>query len=236
MSKPIPFLIGDVHGCYRTLMALINKAENQVDRPLRVILLGDLIDRGPRSREVVLWAMLNKIETCRANHDDLCLAYSAHAKLGYKAKCPEYYDRDVWLHNGGIQALESWNPKHGQALPREVLDWMTNLPPYIILDGEREGRKCLASHTGYGLDADKGNWLRALWGRYPDDGEFMHQSGNGEPMDDGYLRAFGHTKTRSVEVTKTHVNLDSGAAYPGYGKLTGMLWPSREIVQVDYCD
>ncbi len=226
--------IGDVHGAFKTLMALVAKHPDR-----RVILLGDLIDRGPRSRDVVEWAMANKIETCAANHDDLALAYSAHAKLGYKAKCPEYYDRDVWLDNGGIQALDSWDADllPESRLPTNVLDWFTSLPPYILIDEESQGRKLLLSHTGYGLDADKeGGWMRALWGRHPDDGEFAYETGTGKPMDDGLFRAFGHTRVKSAEMTDRWVNLDTGAAYKGYGVLSGLLWPEREIVTQPYID
>lgn len=229
MMSESAICIGDVHGAFLTLQSLLSKHPGH-----RVILLGDLIDRGPRSREVVEWAIVNNIETVRANHDDLCLAYSPHYDLGYRAKCASLYDQDVWLWNGGDKALKSWgNPEH---LPRAALDWMSNLPPYIILDQESEGRKGLISHTGYGLDADKRNWHRALWGRFPDDGEFVYEKDTGKEIDDGYYRIFGHNRGRVPEVTSTYAMVDTGAAYPGYGKLTAMIWPSREIVQVDYCD
>jgi len=233
MSKSA-ICIGDVHGAFLTLQSLLTKHPDH-----RVILLGDIIDRGPRSREVVEWAMANNIECVAANHDDLCLAYSHHRLLGYRAKCRDMYDRDVWLDNGGKKALESWREpgnRPPRALPSNVLDWFVSLPPYIILDQESEGRKGLISHTGYGLDADKGNWMRALWGRFPDDGEFVYEKNTGAEIDDGYYRIFGHNRGKVPEVTSTYAMVDTGAAYPGYGKLTAMIWPSREIVQVDYCD
>ena len=226
---PKYLLATDIHGCLKTLLALVEK--HGKDRQL--ILLGDLIDRGPDSRGVVEYAMANKIPTVRANHDDLCLAYSAHAKMGYKAKCSWYYERDVWLWNGGRTTLESYDIHRGQALPKDVLDWMANLPPYIKIETPGpDGRQLLCSHTGFGLDADEDSrdgWLRALWGRYGDDVvEFKYVDGT--PFDDGWFRCFGHTKVKEAVLTNTYANIDSGCAYEGHGVLTGLLWPERVLV------
>ncbi len=227
MNRVSQYLLAtDIHGCLKTLLALVEK--HGKDRQL--ILLGDLIDRGPDSRGVVEYAMTNKIPTVRANHDDLCLAYTPHAKRGFKAKCAGEYDEDIWLGNGGIQALQSWGADFEVGLPDNVLKWMANLPPYLLFDG------LLLSHTGYGLDADKGNWLRVLWGRHPDDGDFVHEKGTGKPIDDGLYRVFGHTRARKPIVAPNFAMIDTGCAYKGYGILTGMLWPEREIVQVDNID
>ena len=42
--------VGDIHGCYDELMALMEKVELQGND--RVISVGDLISKGPKSREV----------------------------------------------------------------------------------------------------------------------------------------------------------------------------------------
>lgn len=41
--------ISDVHGCYHTLMALLM----QIPSEYEIVFLGDLVDRGPRSKQVV---------------------------------------------------------------------------------------------------------------------------------------------------------------------------------------
>ena len=220
-------IVSDIHGCLQTMLALIAKH----GKGRQLICLGDTIDRGPDSRGVVEYMMENGVPTCGGNHEDLAVAYSAHTRRGFKSRCGDEYDRDIWLSgNGGREALKSWDADPRVGLPDNVLNWMVNLPPYLLFDG------LLLSHTGYGLDADKGNWLRALWGRHPDSGAFTHAPKTGKPVDDGLFRVYGHTKTRKVELTKTHVNIDSGCAYEGYGILTGFLWPEREIVQVENID
>lgn len=52
------YVIGDVHGCYDDFIALLKKIEEK-DKDAQIILVGDLIDRGPKSQEMLLWAMEN---------------------------------------------------------------------------------------------------------------------------------------------------------------------------------
>lgn len=235
MSNPTKtyLILTDIHGCYKTMLALIDKA--RADYPnCELIFLGDLIDRGPRSKEVVEYAINNSVPTVCGNHEDLALAFSRHTKLGYQAKCTSYYDRDVWLHNGGRDALDSW----GGEVPKKVLDWMANLQPYRLVNIESDGRKLLLSHSGYGLDAEKKNWLRVLWGRYPDDGDFSHEAGTGKAIDDGLFRIYGHTPHKAPIITDTYANIDTGAAYTnrGYGVLTAMVWPTKQLISQEAID
>lgn len=222
--------LSDLHGCAHTMLSMIEKH----GKGRQLIFLGDLIDRGARSKQVVEYAMENNIPTCAGNHEDFSLAYSGHAKMGYKAKCTCYYDRDVWMWNGGDDTLKSWGTK---TLPRKVLDWMSSLPAYIKIEAPNsEGRKLFCSHTGYGMDADKGNWIRALWGRYPEAGEFTYEAGTGKEIDDGWFRCYGHSRVKMVQIENNQVNIDTGCAYKGYGILSGLLWPEGEIVQVPNID
>jgi hypothetical protein len=201
-------VISDIHGCYFTLIRLLNKcAEGEV------FLAGDLIDRGPHSKEVVEFAMANKIPTTMGNHCDLALAYSEHAKLGYKSHCRDFYSENIWLANGGIDCLVSYGANE---LPRNVLDWMQQMPAYFIRDG------LLISHTGYGLDE---NWLQKLWGRHG------YQGGGAFP-DDGLYRVFGHTQQKEAVITDKWAMIDTGAAYGGrgMGTLTAFEWPTKKII------
>jgi len=62
--------IGDVHGCYRTLRKLLKKIEF-AKRDDRLWFTGDLVNRGPRSLEVLEWAADHdwRIESVLGNHD-----------------------------------------------------------------------------------------------------------------------------------------------------------------------
>ena len=199
-------VISDIHGCYNTLIRLMNKCP---EGP--VIFAGDLIDRGPHSKAVVEFAMNNKIPVTMGNHCDLALDYSKHHAKGFKSHCGDMYDYDVWIDNGGDDCLESFGTFE---LPDNVLQWMQDMPAYIKHDN------LLVSHTGYGLS---GVWMNTLWGR--------HSVGDGEFPDDGLFRVFGHTQEKNAVITDKWAMIDTGAAYymRGMGILTAFEWPSKAL-------
>jgi hypothetical protein len=66
MSRTI--VVGDIHGCYDELMALLEKAELAEDD--RVVSVGDLITKGPKSKEVLEIFMTDpRFSTVIGNHD-----------------------------------------------------------------------------------------------------------------------------------------------------------------------
>jgi bis(5'-nucleosyl)-tetraphosphatase (symmetrical) len=62
--------IGDVHGCYRSLRKLLKKIDFAKSAD-RLWFTGDLVNRGPRSLEVLEWAVDHdwRIESVLGNHD-----------------------------------------------------------------------------------------------------------------------------------------------------------------------
>lgn len=76
----ITVAIGDVHGCLEHLKRLLVKCRGYANgRACKIIFLGDLIDRGPDSRDVVDLVM-------RMDREDpenvVCLAGNHEALLG----------------------------------------------------------------------------------------------------------------------------------------------------------
>ena len=99
------YAIGDVHGCYEELV----DAERRIladavgiDGPKLIVLLGDYVDRGKRSREVLDHlctpppAGFTRIALC-GNHDDLFLRFLHEAD-----------DDHQWLECGGRETLHSY--------------------------------------------------------------------------------------------------------------------------------
>ncbi len=66
--------IGDVHGCFSSLVALIGRIGLDVRRD-RLWMVGDLVNRGPRSLDVLRWArareaeMGDRFQVVLGNHD-----------------------------------------------------------------------------------------------------------------------------------------------------------------------
>jgi hypothetical protein len=60
--------VGDIHGCYDELVALLRKAELQKDD--RVVCVGDLITKGPKNKEVLeLFMTDGRFSSVIGNHD-----------------------------------------------------------------------------------------------------------------------------------------------------------------------
>lgn len=61
-------VVGDIHGCYDELMALLEKVD--LGASDRVVSVGDLITKGPKSREVLQLFMTDgRLSTVIGNHD-----------------------------------------------------------------------------------------------------------------------------------------------------------------------
>jgi len=115
-------IIGDIAGNYETLLALLKKMPDG-----EVISVGDMIDRGPRSKEVVEWFMKNG-KAILGNHE--------HMMLDFINKT-HFYQEGIWFYNGGTATWRSFKMN----IPDEVVSWMEKLPLYMEID------KTLVSHS-----------------------------------------------------------------------------------------
>jgi serine/threonine protein phosphatase 1 len=78
------YVIGDVHGHYDTLIALVAK----LPRDAQLIFVGDLIDRGEQSAEVVRFVRENNHLCVMGNHEDLMAGYGQFVLNAYKNDKP----------------------------------------------------------------------------------------------------------------------------------------------------
>ena len=59
------YVIGDIHGSYNTLLALIEK----LPKDANIVFVGDLIDRGKYSSQVVKFIRKNRYKSVLGNHE-----------------------------------------------------------------------------------------------------------------------------------------------------------------------
>ncbi|KAL3154850.1 hypothetical protein ABBQ38_011392 [Trebouxia sp. C0009 RCD-2024] len=76
-------IIGDVHGCALELAQLLVKIKYDRGRD-KLVFVGDLVNKGPNSLQVLRLAMTLGAAAVRGNHDDQAL--SAYRKLGEPAQ------------------------------------------------------------------------------------------------------------------------------------------------------
>jgi serine/threonine protein phosphatase 1 len=107
------YAVGDVHGCAGMLAALLDRilvhhaTVGGRGRP-RLVMLGDLIDRGPDSRGVVDTVVSSWFQdtfeatVLRGNHEDM---------MNEALACPE--NALAWFKHGGAETVESYGIEFG---------------------------------------------------------------------------------------------------------------------------
>lgn len=111
-------VIGDVHGCADSLMELLVKANWNSEKDA-VILLGDLIDRGPKIKECLEFARNTpNVYTLAGNHDHKLLRYLKGNKVN-------------------LTSLKSTIDQCGDYLDPSLKEWLENLP-FIIKFGPNQ--------------------------------------------------------------------------------------------------
>lgn len=124
---PRRFVVPDIHGCettFRTLLQDVIRLRPEDE----LYLLGDLIDRGPRSKGV-LDTILNlhrdgfSVHSIQGNHEEMLLR--AHESLTWL---------QLWMTNGGHATLDSFNVEDPDDIPLGYRNYLLALPCFIILE------------------------------------------------------------------------------------------------------
>lgn len=225
-------VIGDVHGCYKTLVALL---ENLPDD--EVCFVGDLIDRGPSSPQVVELVKSNGYNCVIANHEDMALD---------EIRVSRHYDDGIWLYNGGIETVEQYKKAPDHWL-KEHFDWFLSLPKYIEFPDvvDDQGRSLFVSHSSvypygpidvYDLEMVSNAVGPGASHTAINKSIFWHR---GTPARlKSQFHVFGHTPIRKPLVTDYYANIDTGCVYNrgGYKYLTAIQYPSMMIFQQENID
>lgn len=89
----------------------------------QIYFLGDLIDRGPESAQVVEFVRQSSYQSLLGNHEQLMLDAFACGEIDHAAL-------RTWYVSGGRQTLDSYQD---QDLLLAHMNWMTKLPVYLDL-------------------------------------------------------------------------------------------------------
>ena len=113
--------IGDVHGCHRALDTLISVLSPTLDDT--VIFLGDLVDRGPSSKEVMNCVLTLrkecKVVVIGGNHEEMMRhAISGNGLL------------NTWLDAGGQATVDSYDGSLDNVPPEHIRLLVTTSPFY----------------------------------------------------------------------------------------------------------
>jgi serine/threonine protein phosphatase 1 len=114
-------VIGDVHGHYDTLINLLDEIAPTGDD--QIYFLGDLIDRGPKSSQVVEFVKESGYQCLLGNHEQMLLDILGDGEIYGPAL-------QAWLYSGGHSTVNSYGE---DGVRQDHIDWMRKLPTYIDL-------------------------------------------------------------------------------------------------------
>ncbi len=228
------YAIGDTHGCYYTLLALLNKLP--LERQDKLIFLGDYIDRGNYSNQVVEYVKSmtdsGQAIALMGNHERMCI--DANGGSGYW--------QQVWTQNGGYNTLDSydtrteeekiippafdtekrevWNSK----LPRiseDHIKWMMDLPLM------HEDDKFYYVHAGF-------NPLYTIEQQTSDDMLWIRNKVAKFERNWGKIVVFGHDPFEKPLIMASYIGLDTGCVYGNY--LSAMCMETRTLFKAEHDD
>jgi serine/threonine protein phosphatase 1 len=219
--------IGDIHGHCGMLVDLIDQLAPQGDDQL--VFLGDYIDRGPQSPEVLDWLISFKQQHpqtvfLRGNHEQMLLdaVNAAERKLsgnnhffddflalrGNGLPSPVFY----FVACGGRETLSAYcSGQHDYdpcevltALPQSHLEFLQQTQFYYLRDGY------MFVHAGVDpkdITGERRNNQAFLWQRKP----LWKRDKNWDK-----IVVHGHTPVSEPYFHRSEINLDTGAGYGAY--------------------
>ncbi len=221
------YAIGDIHGRIDLLDSLLKRIDEHLSNsPIEhsiQVFLGDYIDRGPASREVIQRlierSLRHKIVCLKGNHEAFLMKF-----------LEEPVSFDDWRQWGGLPTLMSYGLKPPrriepagdeeiaialrQVMPLEHQKFLAKLPVtfvcgdyFFVHAGVRPGVPLTAQKE------DDLIWIRD---------EFLNATTNF-----GKMIVHGHTPVEEVDIRKNRINIDTGAY--ASGKLTCLVLEGEKL-------
>jgi Calcineurin-like phosphoesterase len=215
-------VIGDIHGCYYTLTDLVKKIKQKYPG-IKIYSVGDLVDRGNFSCEVMEFIKDAQIEFTPGNHDYMFM---------YFIEQPTSVLGNAWIYNGSENTTASYEGRTEKI--RSHIELIKKYPLFYNLSD------CFISHAGISsyyksklsknylenldnlddvVDIDLANEHGILWTR-------------DELINLGKLQIVGHTRMDKVTLDKVNnVAYIDTSAYTG-NKLSAVIVEKNKILEI----
>lgn len=129
------YVMSDIHGnlfAFSSMLKQINFSKKD-----KLIILGDIIDRGRYSLELLQYAKeTENVEMLMGNHEAMMLKY-------FRSNLQS--DKDIWFLNGGNSTLNQIERNFNQEEQDDLMNWVSNLP--YIVNVEAGGRSFVLCHA-----------------------------------------------------------------------------------------
>lgn len=211
------YAIGDIHGRYDLLRQILRKIDAfnrglAAPQKLHIVLLGDVVDRGPASAQILKFLKEWTDNTAgqvllQGNHEDLMLRVHAGERRLLKS----------WLQVGGRETLESFGvplPAEDEpvsarlmldiaaAIPKPTMEFVSRWPT-VARSGDY-----FFCHAGVrpGVELSRQSRTDLMWIR----SEFLNSDRN-----HGAVVVHGHSITAEAETRANRIGIDTGAYRTG---------------------
>ena len=199
-------VIGDIHGRIDLLSALVEA----IPQEMTIICVGDLIDRGDHSKDVLDFVMQHdRLSSLMGNHEQLMLNF---------LKSPETQGRR-WLRNGGLQTLASFGVSGvTDSAGAEVLTRARD----TLFDAMGEdmvtwvaGLDCIGWSGNVAVVHAGADPNTPLEEHAPDTFIWGHPEFRKIPRSDGFWIVHGHTIVDAPKMQDGRISIDTGAYATG---------------------
>jgi len=226
------YAIGDVHGRDDLLQQVLQSVEadhcSRGSARCTIVFLGDLIDRGPSSSQVI-----ERLRTYRPDDTRLIFLSGNHEEVLLRIIDGEARLVPDWLKFGGAQCLASYgvDPERLRAMPpaRTIATIREAVPPAHLeflrsFDDTFRAGDYLFVHAGVrpGIPLEEQSRTDLRWIREPFLGDRAYH---------GFVVVHGHTIREEVEEFPNRIGIDTGAYRHGVLTAIGLEESDRWFIQ-----
>ena len=213
-------VIGDIHGCYNTLVKTYDEVKAKYP-DIEIFSVGDLVDRGKFSFEVMEFIKSKKIKFTAGNHDLMFYFFITQ---------PTNAIGKSWIYNGSESTMESYS--NHMSKMREHLAFIKKAPLFFNLDD------CFISHAGISSFL-KRSIKKNILDNPEELEELLHDDLNSLHsviwsrdvlMNIGKLQIVGHTRFDNVyhDTSANALYIDTSAC--GGNKLTAVIIDKNKLI------
>ena len=205
------YVISDIHGQFDALMEMLEQIEFSEEDELYI--LGDVIDRGPKSIECIQWIM---------SKDNVLTLLGNHEVILY----------DTYIHDAKAvyPSLDEIREKLSQEQQEDIMRWIMDMPECKLITVD--GKKFYLNHTqAVNLDYFKEDLTDRMFPKYE---KYM---GYNDLTIQDVISIHGHIPTMQMRKwngqekdgsiwknkSETIIDIDCGAGYPKEGGKLGCL-------------
>lgn len=222
------YAIGDIHGRADLLDKLLDQIDADASKysgEIHIVFLGDYIDRGLQSRQVIDTLLSDRLEAytthfLKGNHEDALLTFLSDP--GFGPKWASYGGRETLVSYGvrpprSLSRNEEWNDAHDQflkAISNRHQTFFRTMPTSVQIGGFGFAHAGLKPGKKFAEQDDNDlMWIRD---------EFLKANGAFDVM-----VVHGHTPVEVPHHDHRRINVDTGAYFTG--RLTAVRLTSESV-------